>query len=511
MNDSAQRCKNLIMQISEPDKPRIVALRANDITGFSAEGENQKEIGQGNLATGENATPALASTSSPSDGYLWLQRCFASGSELSVLCIREQRGRGLLPFLEVLSSGVESYDQFPSFFSIAYTYYSKSPTYERVLFRECDSTLKSTVVQYNTWNTGAGIQELASSEQARRVTDWRREMVELKEVMKAKKLRNFEKPGVSGKRPEVTSKNGLLSLDPENPTKSCKSRGSNLRVHFKNTRETAQAIKGMHIRKATKYLKGVTLKKQCVPFRCYNGGVGRCAQAKQWGWTQGRRPKKSAEFLLHMFKNAESNAELKGLDVDSLVIEHIQVNKAPKMQHRTYRAHGRINPYMSSPCHIEMILTEKEQIVPKPEEEIIGCELYSGRYTLKLNLAFKAEDNCGLTLHTNRDEILLVGHDTGGALYLLLNQPLLPFVLPGRQQRERIPGSHRVSAETGDYWRLYANLFPLRRCLRLELSVAPPSETPSDATSGHYIWPPAVIQRVSSTRLQEALETKNPL
>ena len=24
----------------------------------------------------------------------------------------------------------------------------------------------------------------------------------------------------------------------------------------------------------------------------------------------------------------------------------------------------------SSPCHIEMILTEKEQIVPKPEEEV---------------------------------------------------------------------------------------------------------------------------------------------
>ncbi|KAH0508498.1 60S ribosomal protein L17 [Microtus ochrogaster] len=116
------------------------------------------------------------------------------------------------------------------------------------------------------------------------------------------------------------------SLDPENPTKSCKSRGSNLRVHFKNTRETTQVIKGMHIRKATKYLKDVTLKKQCVPFRRYNGGVGRCAQAKQWGWTQGRWPKKSAEFLLHMLKNAESNAELKGLDVDSLVIEHIQDN-----------------------------------------------------------------------------------------------------------------------------------------------------------------------------------------
>ncbi|EHB08345.1 60S ribosomal protein L17, partial [Heterocephalus glaber] len=160
------------------------------------------------------------------------------------------------------------------------------------------------------------------------------------------------------------------SLDPENPTKSCKSRGSHFRVHFKNTCETAQAIKGMHIRKATKYLKDVTLKKQCVPFRSYSGGVGRCAQAKQWGWTQGWWPKKSAGFLLHMLKNAESDAELKGLDVDSLIIEHIQVNKAPKMHSRTYRAHGWINPYMSSLCHIEMILTEKEQIFPKSEEEV---------------------------------------------------------------------------------------------------------------------------------------------
>uniref|UniRef100_A0A8I3X7S3 Large ribosomal subunit protein uL22 n=1 Tax=Callithrix jacchus TaxID=9483 RepID=A0A8I3X7S3_CALJA len=65
-----------------------------------------------------------------------------------------------------------------------------------------------------------------------------------------------------------------------------------------------------------------------------------------------------------------SGAGHKGLDVDSLVIEHIPVNKAPNMHRRTYRAHSRINPYMSSPCHIEMILTEKEQIVPKPEEEV---------------------------------------------------------------------------------------------------------------------------------------------
>ena len=35
------------------------------------------------------------------------------------------------------------------------------------------------------------------------------------------------------------------------------------------------------------------------------------------------------------------------------------------MRRRTYRAHGRINPYMSSPCHIEICLVEKEQAFTK--------------------------------------------------------------------------------------------------------------------------------------------------
>ena len=116
--------------------------------------------------------------------------------------------------------------------------------------------------------------------------------------------------------------------------------------------------------------------------QCYNGGVGRCVQAKQWGWAQGRWPKKSAAFLPHVLKNAESKAELKGLDVDSLVTEHIQVNKAPKMWHRTYRVHGWSNPLMSSPCHPGMIPTETEQIVLNPEEEVAQKKTISQK-TLK--------------------------------------------------------------------------------------------------------------------------------
>ncbi|BDA42019.1 60S ribosomal protein L17-1 [Coccomyxa sp. Obi] len=156
----------------------------------------------------------------------------------------------------------------------------------------------------------------------------------------------------------------------DNATKAVKARGSDLRVHFKNTRESAMALRKMELNKAKKYLEDVLAHKRVIPFHRFCGGVGRTAQAKNEGSTtgQGRWPKKSAEFLLGLLKNAESNAEVKGLDTDNLVISHIQVNQAQKQRRRTYRAHGRINPYMSSPCHIELILSEKDAAVAAADD-----------------------------------------------------------------------------------------------------------------------------------------------
>merc|ERR1711878_252341 len=147
----------------------------------------------------------------------------------------------------------------------------------------------------------------------------------------------------------------------------------------------------MPLKRANRYLKNVIGQKECVPFRRFNGAVGRCAQAKQFKHVQGRWPKKSAEFMLQLLKNAESNAETKGLDAEHLVIEHIQVNAAPKMRRRTYRAHGRINPYMSSPCHIEMILVEREQAIAKPEEEEGGKKKVSQKLQKQKMAASRAE------------------------------------------------------------------------------------------------------------------------
>lgn len=67
-----------------------------------------------------------------------------------------------------------------------------------------------------------------------------------------------------------------------------------------------------------------------------------CRTGKQFGVSKARWPVKSAEFLLGLLKNAEANADTKGLDVSTLVVKHIQVNQAPKQRRRTYRAHGRV-------------------------------------------------------------------------------------------------------------------------------------------------------------------------
>ncbi|GFH09375.1 component of cytosolic 80S ribosome and 60S large subunit, partial [Haematococcus lacustris] len=111
---------------------------------------------------------------------------------------------------------------------------------------------------------------------------------------------------------EACAAMGKYAQEHSNASKSAKARGSHLRVHFKNTREAAFALRKLDLTKAKKFLEDVLDHKRAVPFRRFNGGVGRCAQSKNSGAPAGqaRWPVKSAEFLLNLLKNAESNAEL---------------------------------------------------------------------------------------------------------------------------------------------------------------------------------------------------------
>lgn len=84
------------------------------------------------------------------------------------------------------------------------------------------------------------------------------------------------------------------------PAKSARARGAYLRVSFKNTRETAQAINGWKLQRAVKFLENVKEKTEAVPFRRYAGSIGRTAQGtnstqtqtplmQTWRWQSGTR------------------------------------------------------------------------------------------------------------------------------------------------------------------------------------------------------------------------------
>jgi large subunit ribosomal protein L17e len=161
------------------------------------------------------------------------------------------------------------------------------------------------------------------------------------------------------------------STEPEVPEKTSKARASHLRVHFKHMREIAHYTKGMPVKKALTHLDNVLQYKAIIPFVKFTGGIGRKGMAKQVNapGDKGRWPVKATAVYRDLLINARANAETKGLDVDSLVIDHAQVNRAPPGRRRTYRAHGRIGKYASQPAHVEIILKEKESGVEKAEED----------------------------------------------------------------------------------------------------------------------------------------------
>jgi len=150
-----------------------------------------------------------------------------------------------------------------------------------------------------------------------------------------------------------------------NSKKYCVARAKDLRVHFKNTYETAKAVKGMLLHKAQAYLQQVLEHERCVPFTKFDGATGRTGQAKEWGLTHGRWPEKSVKIVLGLLTNLKANAEQKRLNVENLVIANVQVNQAVQGRRRTFRAHGRINAYLSSPCHVLIRGEEKEVKVKK--------------------------------------------------------------------------------------------------------------------------------------------------
>lgn len=156
------------------------------------------------------------------------------------------------------------------------------------------------------------------------------------------------------------------SRQPAEPTKSAKSKVKDIRAHFKNTYNTALSVKGLRIKKAIHYMDQVLEHKQIIGFRKFT--VSRHAQCKIQKQSTGRWPEKSVKAVRELLLNLKANCETKGLDVDKCVITHVVVQRAQQGRRRTYRAHGRVTPYLSSNSHIEFHATERAAGVAKADK-----------------------------------------------------------------------------------------------------------------------------------------------
>jgi large subunit ribosomal protein L22 len=150
--------------------------------------------------------------------------------------------------------------------------------------------------------------------------------------------------------------NNKYAYNGEDESKTARAMGRTLKISPKHSVEICRAIRGMDVERAKNYLTGVIDKKQGVPFKKHNKKVGHRKGLK--GWPSGRYPTKAAKEILGILKNAEANAEYKGMDNENLKIIHISSHKGFVIKGVIPRAFGRVTPFNTPTTHIQIVLGE---------------------------------------------------------------------------------------------------------------------------------------------------------
>ncbi len=137
---------------------------------------------------------------------------------------------------------------------------------------------------------------------------------------------------------------------------SAKAVGLSLPISRKESINICNSIRGMNLQKAKKLLQDVIALKKPIAYTVYNADVGHKA-----GMAAGRFPVSSCKQILSILKNAEANAQFKGLSTGNLLIKHANAQKGPTAHH-----FGRQRT-KAKRTHIELVVEEvkKQEAVKK--------------------------------------------------------------------------------------------------------------------------------------------------
>lgn len=140
---------------------------------------------------------------------------------------------------------------------------------------------------------------------------------------------------------------------------SAKAIGLALPISRKQSYNICKTIKGMNVQKAKKLLEEVIAMKKPIAYTRYNMNVGH-----RHGMAAGRYPVTACQKILGILKNAEANAQFKGLSTGNLIVRHASAQKGPTTQH-----YGRQRT-RAKRTHIELVVEEiKKQEEKKTRKE----------------------------------------------------------------------------------------------------------------------------------------------
>ena len=144
-------------------------------------------------------------------------------------------------------------------------------------------------------------------------------------------------------------------LDPDT---TARARGKDLRISYKNSIEVCNALRGMLLENAKKFLENVAAKKEPVAYKIHKRHISHKRGA---GFGPGKYPINVAKAILDLINDVENNAEYKGLDPENMYIAHISAYKGRVFEGWRARARGRSTPWNTITTNIELIIQEQKE------------------------------------------------------------------------------------------------------------------------------------------------------